>query len=104
MVGRYPLLPDEIDQESPKLVQARSPRSLSLPPPEHYVTCLIVRSEGDPEIARAVRFSPGAVDECARGLRSGTEIITDVRMLEAGISRASLTGQPVPVPLSAPGV
>ena len=49
--------------------------------------CRIVRAEGDPEIARSVRFSPGAVGKGVAALRSGGEILTDVRMVEAGISK-----------------
>ena len=90
LVERYALLPEEIDQESLKIVQASLPRSLSLTPEEHYVVCRIVRAEGDPEIARAVHLSPGAVSKGVAALRSSVEILTDVRMVEAGISKALL--------------
>ncbi len=90
LVERYALLPEEIDQESLKLVQASLPRSLSLTPEEHYVVCRIVRAEGDVGIASAVHFSPGAVSKGVDALQSGVEIITDVRMVEAGISKALL--------------
>jgi precorrin-8X/cobalt-precorrin-8 methylmutase len=90
LVEQYALLPDEIDRESLKMVQASLPGSLALSPHEHYVTCRIVRAEGDPAIAEAVRFSPGAVDRGLTALQSGVDIITDVRMVEMGISRALL--------------
>jgi len=93
LVQRYALLPEEIDRESLKMVQASLPRSLDLTPREHYVVCRIVRAEGDPAIARAVRFSPGAVDRGLAAIKAGANIITDVRMVEMGISRALLKRQ-----------
>ncbi len=90
LVQQYALLPDEIDRESLKLVQASLPKSMTLSPREHYVLCRIVRAEGDPEIAADVKFSPGAVDLGLAALKSGAEVITDVRMVEMGISKALL--------------
>jgi precorrin-8X/cobalt-precorrin-8 methylmutase len=90
LVQKYALLPEEIDRESLKLVQASLPKSLTLNSKEHYVLCRIVRAEGDPDIAGAVRFSPGSVDKGLEALKSGAEVITDVRMVEMGISKALL--------------
>jgi precorrin-8X/cobalt-precorrin-8 methylmutase len=95
LVQKYALLPDEIDRESLKLVQASLPKSLTLDLREHYVLCRIVRAEGDPDIANAVRFSPGSIDKGLQALKSGAEIITDVRMVEMGISRALLRSRHV---------
>jgi len=90
LVQQYALLPDEIDKESLKMVQACLPTSLSLTPQEHYVLCRIVRAEGDPDIAASVQFSEGAVERAMEALRSGADVITDVRMVETGISKALL--------------
>ena len=90
LVQKYALLPEEIDRESLKLVQASLPKSLTLKPREHYVLCRIVRAEGDPNIANAVRLSPGSVEKGLEAIKSGAEIITDVRMVEMGISKALL--------------
>ena len=90
LVQRYALLPDEIDRESLQMVQASLPKSISLSPQEHYVLCRIVRAEGDPDIATAVKFSSQAVEAGLQALKSGAEIITDVRMVEMGISKSSL--------------
>ena len=91
LVGKYALLPDEIDRESLKRVEASLPGSLFLSPVERYVVCRIVRAEGDPDIAKAVEFSPGAVEKGVAALRSGAAVITDVRMVEVGISKALLS-------------
>jgi precorrin-8X/cobalt-precorrin-8 methylmutase len=96
-VEQYALPPDEIDRQSLKMVRASLPDSLGLTPQEHYVVCRIVRAEGDPEIARAVHFSPNAVDRGIGALRAGAEVVTDVRMVEAGISKALLKSREVRV-------
>ena len=90
LVERYALLPEEIDRESLKLVEASLPRSLGVGPQERYVVCRIVRAEGDPDIAASIRFSPGAVDRGLAALAAQAPVLTDVRMVEAGISRALL--------------
>ena len=90
LVEKYALLPEEIDRESLKMVQADLPRGLSLEPREHYVLCRIVRAEGDPGVAEMVRFSKGALDSGIKSLIEGAEIVTDVRMVEMGISKALL--------------
>ena len=92
LVEKYALLPDEIDRESLKMVQASLPQGLQLAPKEHYVLCRIVRAEGDAGIAPSVRFSPGAVEAGLSALRAVTTIATDVRMVEMGISKALLRG------------
>ena len=90
LVEKYALLPDEIDSESLKMVQASLPVGLRLEPKEHYVLCRIVRAEGDPAIAHDVRFSEGAVDAALNALREARPVVTDVRMVEMGISKALL--------------
>ena len=93
LVQQYALLPEEIDRESLKMVQASLPKSLSLESNEHYVLCRIVRAEGDSGIAESVRFSPGAVAAGLQALQAGFDLITDVRMVEMGISKALLRSQ-----------
>ena len=63
LVEKYALLPDEIDRRSIKVVEASLPLLDGLTPEERYVICRIVRAEGDPEIAKTVGFSPGAVEK-----------------------------------------
>lgn len=95
LVEKYALLPDEIDRESLKMVEASLPQSAildGLSPGERFVLCRIVRAEGDPDIAHGVEFSPGAVDIAVAALKAGAPVITDVRMVEVGISKAMLAG------------
>ena len=77
LVEKYALLPDEIDRESLKMVEASLPGSLSLSGNERYVVSRIVRAEGDPQIALDVSFSPGAVDLGIGALRDGAVVVTD---------------------------
>ena len=95
LVEKYALLPDEIDRESLKMVEASLPGSLSLSGNERYVVSRIVRAEGDPQIALDVSFSPGAVDLGIGALRDGAVVVTDVRMVEMGISKALLKSHQV---------
>ena len=90
LVEKYALLPDEIDRESLKMVQASLPAGLQLTPEEHYILCRIVRAEGDPAISSSVKFGGQAVEAGLEALRTGSPVITDVRMVEMGISKALL--------------
>jgi len=51
LVQKYALLPDEIDRESLKMVEASLPDSLDLTPDERFVVCRIVRAEGPERLA-----------------------------------------------------
>ena len=90
LVEKYALLPDEIDRRSIEVVEANLPRLNGLTAEERYVVCRIVRAEGDPVIATAVGFSPGAVEHGIAAIKGKASVITDVRMVEVGISRALL--------------
>ena len=95
LVQQYALLPDEIDSQSLIMVEASLPGSLQLSADEKFVVCRIVRAEGDPQISEVVRFSPGALEAGVKALQSGARILTDVRMVEVGISKALLARQGV---------
>ena len=95
LVQQYALLPDEIDSQSLIMVEASLPGSLKLSADEKFVVCRIVRAEGDPQISEVVRFSPGALEAGGKALQTGARILTDVRMVEVGISKALLARQGV---------
>ena len=90
LVEKYALLPEEIDRQSIEVVEANLPQLDGLTPEERYVICRIVRAEGDPEISKAVGFSPGAVDIGVTAIKAQAAVVTDVRMVEVGISKALL--------------
>jgi precorrin-8X/cobalt-precorrin-8 methylmutase len=91
LVDKYALLPEEIDRRSIEVVEASLPQLDGLTPEERYVICRIVRAEGDPEIAKAVGFSPGAVNLGIAAIKAKAAVVTDVRMVEVGISKALLS-------------
>ncbi len=95
LVEKYALLPEEIDRTSLRMVEASLPDNLALAADERYVVSRIVRAEGDPEIALVVRFSAGAVQSGIDALNRRAEVITDVRMVEVGISKALLQSRGV---------
>ncbi|MDA1128772.1 MAG: precorrin-8X methylmutase [Chloroflexi bacterium] len=90
LVKKYALLPDEIDRRSIEVVAASLPQLDGLTAEELYVICRIVRAEGDPEIAKAVGFSTGAVERGIAAVKAKADVITDVRMVEVGISKLQL--------------
>ena len=91
LVEKYALLPEEIDRRSIEVVEASLPPLDGLNAEERYVVCRIVRAEGDPEIAKAVGFSPGAVARGIAAIKARADVVTDVRMVEVGISKALLS-------------
>ncbi len=93
LVQKYALLPDEIDRQSLVMVAESldgDASQASLSSAEQYVLHRIVRAEGDPAIAADVRFTTGAVDAALESLKQAKRVVTDVRMVQVGISRASL--------------
>ena len=94
LVAKYALLPDEIDRQSLVMVSdslAGSPALSGLDDSERYVLQRIVRAEGDPDIAPSVQFSPNAISAALDSLRQTRRVVTDVRMVQVGISRAALS-------------
>ena len=90
LLAKYGLEPDEIDRRSLEMVSEVLPAMPDLSEWEQYVVKRIVRAEGDPDIAKYVRISSGAVALGVSALKSGASIITDVRMVQVGTSKALL--------------
>ena len=73
---------------------------------ERYVVSRIVRAEGEPQIVDSVKFSPGAVEIGLDAIKASAQIVTDVRMVEVGTSKAmlKLSGNPITTLIDAPNV
>ncbi len=83
------MLPHEIEAESFRLIeQELGPHDFAAP--ELAVVMRVVHATADPEYARNLRFHPDAVASALAALRSGCTILTDVHMVEAGISKRLL--------------
>ncbi|MCY3638193.1 MAG: precorrin-8X methylmutase [Chloroflexota bacterium] len=106
LLQRFGLTPDEIDRRSLEMVEDAMPPTPHLTARERYVLGRIVRAEGEPQIVGSVRFSDGAVERGTAAIRAGATIITDVRMVEVGTSKALLrrTGNPITTMIDAPSV
>jgi precorrin-8X/cobalt-precorrin-8 methylmutase len=93
LVDKYALLPEEIDRQSLLMVADSLRDNAStgnLTDEQRYVLHRIVRAEGDPEIAADVRFSSTAIESAMAALRHTKRVVTDVRMVQVGMSRAAL--------------
>ncbi|MCY3544647.1 MAG: precorrin-8X methylmutase [Chloroflexi bacterium] len=106
LLQRFGLTPDEIDRRSLEMVEDAMPPTPHLTARERYVLGRIVRAEGEPQIVGSVRFSDGAVERGTAAIRAGATIVTDVRMVEVGTSKALLrrTGNPITTMIDAPSV
>ena len=106
LLAKYGLKPDEIDRLSLQMVNDALPPMPGLSEQERYVVQRIVRAEGEPAIAQSVRFSPDAVSRGVGAIKAGASIITDVRMVEVGTSKALLksSGNPIMTMIDAPEV
>ena len=106
LLQKYGLKPDEIDRLSLEMVHDLLPPLTHLTESERYVVGRIVRAEGEPQIVDAVKFSPGAVEAGVAALKASAQIVTDVRMVEVGTSKALLArcGTPIVTMIDAPNV
>ncbi len=106
LLQKYGLEPDEIDRLSLEMVDDVMPPLTHLTKGERYVVSRIVRAEGEPQIVDSVRFSPGAVDIGLEAIKASAQIVTDVRMVEVGTSKAmlKLSGNPITTLIDAPNV
>ena len=106
LLQKYGLTPDEIECRSLEMVEEAMPPTPNLTASERYVLGRIVRAEGEPQIVDSVRFCEGAVEQGIAAIRNGATIVTDVRMVKVGTSKALLrrTGNPITTMIDAPSV
>ena len=106
LLQRYGLTPEEIERRSLDMVEEAMPLTPNLTANERYVLGRIVRAEGEPQIVDSVRFSESAVERGVEALRNGAAILTDVRMVEVGTSKALLrrSGNRISTMIDAPSV
>jgi precorrin-8X/cobalt-precorrin-8 methylmutase len=84
-----PWLPQEIETESFRRIEA-AVGDHGLPPLVWPVVRRIIHASADVEYLQQVRMHPDAVTAGIKALREGRPIITDTRMLLAGISTGRL--------------
>jgi precorrin-8X/cobalt-precorrin-8 methylmutase len=81
--------PDEILAESFRMIEAEV-GAHAFDAVEWPVVRRMIHASGDLELVRDVAFGAGAVAAGVRTLREGAPVVTDVRMVAAGLHRPSL--------------
>ncbi len=83
------MLPHEIEQESFRIIRSElGPHAFS--PDELSVVVRVIHATGDFDFRDNMRFHPQAVASGLDALRRGCTIVTDVRMVQAGIASTAL--------------
>ncbi len=91
MEKHHDLKPDEIQARSFEIISELLPDFDQLAP-EWPIVRRIVHTTGDPSITQLLRIHPMAVESGVKALMAGRPIITDVKMVSAGISRGLADG------------
>jgi precorrin-8X/cobalt-precorrin-8 methylmutase len=85
----HKVAPADIEQESFKIIENEfGAHNLDLM--TFKVVQRVIHATGDFSFAENMKFSPGAIEAGIAAIRSGKNILTDVNMVAAGISKAML--------------
>jgi precorrin-8X/cobalt-precorrin-8 methylmutase len=84
-----PRLPEEIEAESFRRIDALV-GAHRLPPEAWFVVRRMIHTTADPEYLTSTRIHPEAIRAGVEALKRGTPLVTDTRMLLAGISTGRL--------------
>lgn len=88
--GGY-MLPHEIEQESFRIIRGEI-GAHGFSEDELAVAVRVIHATGDFDFRDILRFHPRAVESGVDALRRGCTVVTDVRMVEVGISGDRLAG------------
>lgn len=85
------IAPLDIEQESFRIITKELGEKVKDPEdPTYKVIQRVIHATGDFSFFDNMRFSPGAVEAAIQAVRGGKNILTDVTMVAAGISKAML--------------
>ncbi len=84
-----PRLPQEIEEESFRRIEALAPDH-GFPPEAWFIVRRMIHTTADLDYLKSVRLHPGALAAGVQALRQGRPVGTDTRMLLAGISTGRL--------------
>ncbi|MDA8233487.1 MAG: precorrin-8X methylmutase [Clostridia bacterium] len=79
--------PKLIESTSMDIIDQLLPELKTLPVAESKIIKRVVHTAGDPDYAKLVRISPGAIEGGIQAIKGGKTIICDVNMLKAGINK-----------------
>jgi precorrin-8X/cobalt-precorrin-8 methylmutase len=83
------LNPEAIEAESFRIIESElGPHAFS--PDEFAIVQRAIHSTADFDFARTIRFHPDAIRSGVEAIRAGRNIVADVQMIQAGISKAGL--------------
>ena len=88
-------IPHPIEEESFRIIEELRDWS-SVPVPEKSVLQRLIHTSGDPDIASDIFISPGAVQAGIGALCQRVPIVTDVSMVQSGLSRELLQSLGIP--------
>lgn len=99
------IAPDEIEAESFRII-AEELGPISLDPKAFKVVQRVIHATGDFSFAETLLFHPDAIEAGIAAIRSGRNILTDVNMGAAGVSRGLLArwGGGVICKVAGPGI
>ncbi len=83
--------PEKIEEESFRIIDAELPSHFRFTPEEHAVTRRVIHATGDFEFARLLRFHPRAFTAAFEAFTRIANVVADVQMVQAGISKVNLT-------------
>lgn len=80
--------PGEIEKRSFEIIQSELPRPLD--PESAPVIMRVIHTTADFDYADTLNFSDGAVETALKALRRGVSIVSDTRMVQAGVDKTRL--------------
>lgn len=81
--------PEAIEAESFRIIEEEMGEH-SFPPDQFAIVRRVIHATADFEFARTLVFHPDAVRRAISAIRSGCDIVVDVAMIQAGVSKPSM--------------
>jgi precorrin-8X/cobalt-precorrin-8 methylmutase len=84
--------PSSIEEESFRIIDAELSPHFRFSPEEHALVRRVIHATADFEYARNLRFHPSCFKAFFSAMAAGADLICDVQMVQAGVSRVRLEG------------
>jgi precorrin-8X/cobalt-precorrin-8 methylmutase len=84
------MLPHEIELESFRIIRSEM-NGHNFSEAEEAVVVRVIHATADFDFQDIIRFHPQAIESALTALRQGCTVVTDVRMVEAGLSKTILS-------------
>lgn len=90
MAPAYEKNPGEIETQSMATIDREVPEPRPVTPDQWPVLRRMIHASADFDLLHLTAFHPQAVEQGIKALRSGCRIVTDTRMVQAGITKARM--------------